>query len=163
MLYFAYGSNMSLPRLSERVSGISKLGVATLDAHTLMFQKASIDGSAKCDIVVSEDESSTIFGVVFKFPDTELAKLHKAEGLGEGYNCKTVSVVLPDDRNIVALTYFATKIDMNLKPYHWYKQHVVYGAKESELPEWYIEKIEAIESIDDPCPIRTEKQIQMYR
>lgn len=162
VLYFAYGSNMSTPRLSGRVSGLSKIGIGTLNDHALEFHKASNDGSAKCDIAISEVNNSIVIGIVFEFTDKQLVKLNKVEGHGKGYDSKYVSISLADGSELEALTYFATNIDKRLKPYHWYKHHVVYGAKESGLPDWYIEKLEAVESIDDLNFVRESKQMSMY-
>ena len=163
MLYFAYGSNMSIPRLAARVSGLSRIGIGTLNAHALKFHKASNDGSAKCDIAVSELDDSIVIGVVFEFAVEQLEKLHRVEGHGQGYDSKYVSIDLDDGSKLEALTYFATHIDKMLKPYHWYKHHVVYGAIESGLPDWYIERLEAIDSVDDLDLAREIKQMNLYR
>ena len=40
------------------------------------------------------------------------------------------------------------------KPYHWYKEQVVQGAREHGLPEGYIKKIADVESIPDQDPER---------
>lgn len=37
--YFAYGSNMSEPRLKARVSSATKVGMATLKEYQLRFNK----------------------------------------------------------------------------------------------------------------------------
>jgi len=36
------------------------------------------------------------------------------------------------------ITYFATDIEKSVIPYHWYKQHVLRGALEHNLPRDYI-------------------------
>lgn len=163
MLYFAYGSNMSIPRLSDRISGLSKIGIGTLNDHALEFHKASQDGSAKCDIAITELNNSIVIGIVFEFAVDQLEKLHKVEGHGKGYESKYVSISLDDGSELEALTYFATNIDKRLKPYHWYKHHVVYGAIESGLPDWYIERLEAVDSVDDIDPAREFEQMSLYR
>jgi len=163
VLYFAYGSNMSTPRLSDRVSGLSKIGIGKLCGHALEYHKVSKDGSAKCDIVISEVDDSIVIGIVFLFPDNQLVKLNEAEGYGKGYDSKYVAISLANGSELEALTYFATNIDKGLKPYHWYKHHVVYGAQENGLPDWYIERLKAVESVDDPDFAREAKQMNLYR
>ena len=59
--------------------------------------------------------------------------------------------------------YYATDIDPSLRPYHWYKRHVLIGARENNLPAEYIEHIEAIEAIDDPDKQRCSREIAIYR
>lgn len=154
---------MSIPRLSDRISGLSKIGIGTLNDHALEFHKASQDGSAKCDIAITELNNSIVIGIVFEFAVDQLEKLHKVEGHGKGYESKYVSISLDDGSELEALTYFATNIDKRLKPYHWYKHHVVYGAIESGLPDWYIERLEAVDSVDDIDPAREFEQMSLYR
>ena len=45
MRYFAYGSNMSIARLSERAPSAEVIGVARLRSHVLRFHKVGTDGS----------------------------------------------------------------------------------------------------------------------
>jgi cation transport regulator ChaC len=163
VLYFAYGSNMSTPRFSDRVSGMSKIGNGTLSGHALEYHKVSKDGSAKCDIAITEVDDSIVIGIVFKLPDNQLVKLNDVEGYGKGYDSKYVAISLENGSELEALTYFATNIDKELKPYHWYKHHVVFGAQEHGLPYWYIERLKTVESVDDPDLAREAKQMSIYR
>ena len=63
---------------------------------------------------------------------------------------------------VSALMYFATKVDSSLKPYCWYKEHVLVGALESPAAK-YIAQIEAVETIDDPDVSRCERELAIYR
>lgn len=162
MKYFAYGSNMSLPRLQQRVPSAIRIGFFTLKSHDLRFHKASKDGSGKCDAFFSGDDSDFVIGALFEICDSEKKALDRAEGLGDGYNEKQVLVVNESGEEIKAVTYYATKIDETLKPYSWYKNHVLHGAKESQLPEQYIRKIIAIESIEDQDKTRDAKERAIY-
>ena len=163
MLYFAYGSNMSLARLTARVSTAEKIGNGTLKDHSVEFHKVSKDGSAKCDIVKPDATGIVTHGVVFEFSENQLDALNRAEGIGKGYDSKNILIKLNDRSIVETLTYFATKIDKSLKPYHWYKHHVLFGAEENELPVSYIETLEAAESIEDPDRSRALREMSMYR
>lgn len=163
MLYFAYGSNMSAPRLGERVYITSVVGVATLANHVLQFQKQSDDGSAKCNIDYATERDVSVLGVVFDLPESEKPALDRFEGVGQGYEVRTVTVTLVDGQDIEVFTYWATQIDPRLKPYHWYKHHVLYGARTAGLSDHYIARIEAVESIEDPNADRHRRQMDMYR
>jgi len=59
-----------------------------------------------------------------------------------------------------ALTYIATNKQPGLQPYDRYKQHVVMGAREANLPEDYLREIESVVSTADPSPSRTEKELR---
>ena len=60
--------------------------------------------------------------------------LARLEGLGAGYEEKRVTVSRRGGVSVVALTYYATRIDETLLPYAWYKHHVLAGAREMALP-----------------------------
>lgn len=162
-VYFAYGSNMSVRRLTQRVPSARVLGVGTLDDHQLMFRKKSNrDGSAKCDVAPSS--GCRVVGVLFKIDPGEEKNLDRAEGLGKGYRKKDVDVSDAAGRNVRAFTYYASEgdIDPTLKPYTWYVEHVLFGAKEAALPAKYIDSLEAVESVVDPDPEREKTELAIY-
>ncbi len=164
MKYFAYGSNMFCARLKakNRVPSAQKIGVYTLTKHDLRFHKKS-NGSAKCDAYQTGNEKDFILGVLFDISSAEKEDLDKAEGLGHGYDQKTVSVLNDCGEICEAVTYFATNIDASLKPYSWYKKHVVTGAREADLAEEYVKKkIDVIVSVEDPCKERESEELAIY-
>ena len=149
---------MSLSRLRERVPSAQRVGSCTLRAHDLRFHKASRDSSGKCDAFHTENPDDYIVGVLFEISACEKKYLDKAEGLGHAYEEKIVVVEDVSGSEVIAITYYALIIDESLKPYSWYKNHVLVGAKESSLPEPYIQKIDAVECVDDLDQEREEKQ-----
>lgn len=163
MLYFSYGSNMSKKRLCERVPSAEFLAVSTLSMHELKFHKSSKDGSGKCDAYETGDLSTFVIGVVFDISETEKPTLDKKEGLGSGYEEKIVVVTSSMGESFEATTYYATNIDSSRKPYHWYKEHVLRGAKENGLPDHYVKSIATIESVADPKSERHEEELKIYR
>ena len=162
MLYFSYGSNMSSKRLKDRVPSACYVTIATLSKHELRFHKKSIDGSGKCDACETGVDNHKVIGVVFEIDEAEKPELDKKEGLGNGYDEKTVNLIAQSGEHIKAITYFATNIDNTKKPYHWYKQHVISGAEEFKLPDEYIEIIRNTESITDNKPGRHELELSIY-
>lgn len=148
--YYAYGSNMLLSRLRERTPSAKLLTTGMLFEHQLMFHKSSYDGSGKCDAYKTDKDCDYLYGVIYEIPKSEKQELDIAEGLGIGYEEKTVSIYVESKKIIIeAVTYYATEIESSLKPYHWYKSFVLQGAIENALPEEYIDSIRKIESIDD--------------
>jgi gamma-glutamylcyclotransferase (GGCT)/AIG2-like uncharacterized protein YtfP len=121
-----------------------------------------VDGSGKCDAYETHDPSHSVIGVVFEIDEHDKANLDRIEGFGSGYEQKKVALTASTGETIVALTYYATTIDPELRPYIWYKHHVLTGAIENGLPEEYIEKIRAIESIEDPKPERHKREMGLY-
>lgn len=157
MKYFAYGSNMSISRLKHRTPSARRLGYHILWRHILRFHKSSQDGSGKCDAYFTGNDDDCVFGVLFEIEAIEKPALDTVEGLGYGYQEKTVTLLSPDGDKVEAMTYYAINIDSSLNPYSWYLNHVLVGAKESELPEKYIAKIEAVKSIQDQDKNRDKK------
>jgi len=147
-LIFAYGSNMASPRLRARTPSARPIGIGQLKGHALRWHKRSVDGSGKCDAMVASG-SDTVWGVVFEIDAMEKPLLDAAEGLHHGYDEKMAEIVM-EQGTVRATLYCATDLDPSRRPYTWYKNFVVHGAKEHGLPEHYVRTIEAVEAIPDP-------------
>jgi len=148
--YFAYGSNMLACRLcaGDRCPSAKAIGTGYVEGRRLAFDKVSEDGSGKCDAERTDRPTDRVHGVVFDVALTEKDALEKVEGLGKGYSQETVRVITP--RGVVeAMTFVATRKDPSLRPYRWYKELVVAGAVEHDLPAEYVERIRAVEAVED--------------
>lgn len=76
---------------------------------------------------------------------------------------KKVTAYTLDGKDLNAVTYCATSIEPQLKPYAWYKEHVLRGAQEHRLPVEYISTIESVEAIPDPDRSRHVRELSIYR
>jgi hypothetical protein len=122
-----------------------------------------MDGSAKCDAYETGDDAHCIIGVVFDLTESEKPILDTYEGLGHGYDKKIIEVETDSGHIIEATTYYALLIDPTLKPYHWYKQHVLRGAMEHNFPGEYTKRILGINSLEDPDTSRHEREMTIYQ
>jgi gamma-glutamylcyclotransferase len=164
MLYFAYGSNMSIARLRARVPSAVALGCHSLRGHDLYFHKSCNDGSAKCDAFCTSNVADVIYGALFEIASAEKPALDKVEGLGHGYAEKQVTVTAQDGSLRIATTYIASEIDKTLKPYSWYMNHVLIGAMETSLPQDYVElKMHSIAVIEDSDKNRDAEERAIHR
>lgn len=164
IFYFAYGSNMSHQRLLARVPSAKKIDTGILDRHQLKFHKpGSTDNTAKCDVHETGNPEHFVHGVLFQISTKEKPELDRIEGIGDGYEYKTVMVELNNGSVVEAFTYYATHINSGLKPLCWYKEHVLRGARENALPEEYIQLIETIEHVDDMDMERRKSELAIYR
>jgi hypothetical protein len=148
LLYFAYGSNLLPERLIERVPSAEFRTIARLPFHLLRFQKRGTDGSAKCDVMLSQRESDAVFGVVYAIPSSEKPALDTAEGLGyEVVHGTAVSLL----GNLGVFFYRAhpEAIDQSLLPFDWYRALVLAGAKRFGFPASYCHAIEDMETTND--------------
>jgi hypothetical protein len=163
LLYFAYGSNLSTPRLCARVASAECVAVATLARHALRFHKRGRDGSAKADACLTGDTRDRVLGVVFRIAARELSALDRCEGCGRGYDRHRVSLVLADGTAAEAFTYRATDIAPDLRPFTWYREHVLRGAREHRLDAAYVRAIEQVAVRDDPDRARHASELSVYR
>lgn len=159
-LNFAYGSNMSTARIRARVTSARVIGRGLLHGHRLVWHKISKDGSGKCDVVTSDAPGAVVHGVLYTIDQAEKATLDRAEGLGKGYAERHVTIEVGGER-FVATMYYATHRDPALKPYSWYRAHVLTGAYEHELPPDYIAELEAIEALEDEDTVRHAEQMAL--
>ena len=160
--YFAYGSNMSSPRLLQRLPQARYTGLARLSQHRLSFRKNDAGLSAKCDIQLTGRVADQVIGVIYDISFEDKQLLDQVEGLGTGYDEKTVELTTESGRTLFAVTYCAIDIDENLIPFHWYKQHVLRGAIEHNFPSEYIKLIETIPSKPDPDERRNLRELAIY-
>jgi gamma-glutamylcyclotransferase len=162
MLYFAYGSNMSLSRLTKRVPSAYPIESGLLYGHKLKFHKVSKDGSGKCDAYKTGNPLDNLQGVLYKIDHAHRQLLDNIEMSGYGYQVKDVTIKTGSDKLVMAFIYYASNIKKDLKPYHWYKHHVIAGAEENELTTEYIDRIRSVESIIDPDTGRSDLQLSIY-
>ncbi|MDX1756020.1 MAG: gamma-glutamylcyclotransferase family protein [Marinobacter sp.] len=163
MLCFAYGSNMSRARLQARLASVRFVTVASLPGHRLNFHKVGCDGSAKCDAEATGRAGDCVIGVVYEIDEADKSVLDRIEGLGVGYRDKTVEVLTAQGDTLTATLYVATRVDPALKPYSWYRHHVLVGAREHGLPSAYIARIEAVAVCEDPDRERHHRELAIHR
>ncbi|APZ43834.1 gamma-glutamylcyclotransferase family protein [Acidihalobacter ferrooxydans] len=163
MLYFAYGSNMSSARLRARVAGAYPVGIGLLVGYRLAFHVLSRkDGSAKCDAYYTGREADAVYGVLFSLPASELAVLDRYEGHPHLYERGVVEVLRPDGAQWEAQTYIGRQAVAGLRPLDWYREHVLRGAREHELPEAYVAQLAAVAADRDTDAERRARELAIY-
>lgn len=144
--YVAYGSNLHPLRLQKRVSTAKLLGTSTLTGYELRFNKKSdVDGSGKCSLNIAD---SFVYVAVFEISVSEKPNLDKIEGLGKGYDQKSIQL----EEYGTCLTYIANPrvIDETILPMDWYKEMVMLGCLSNRFPKEYVSYVESVDSIEDP-------------
>jgi hypothetical protein len=158
MIYYnlAYGSNMSLNRLLARLPNAKRIGVATVNGFQLSFDKKGFDDSGKCNANQTDDPDDVLYGVLYQITGEEKAILDKIEG--PRYDCLAINVTTESGDTHNAYCYVANTFDSQLLPYDWYLRHVLTGAEEAQLPDWYVNKIRFQHSKQDPDKLRSERE-----
>lgn len=159
-LYFAYGSNLLSQRLRERTPSAVKVATGVLHKHELCWHKLAADGSGKCDVTASPNDTSFVYGVIYRINISEKAILDLAETLGIGYAEKQVSIETSSG-HLEASLYFALKIDPEAIPYDWYHQLVVAGAREHDFPAQYLTALEGVRSKPDADKSRSKHHFDL--
>lgn len=163
MLYFAYGSNMALARLQHRIPSARRLGIGHLPGYQLRFHvRSTKDSSAKCDAFLTGDGNDRVLGVLFRMDPEAKPVLDGYEGVGVEYRDELVPVEVDGGRE-EALIYLGTNFDSSLRPYRWYREHVLRGALENDLPAAYVRTIRDVPCIEDPDAERTLRELSVYR
>ncbi len=166
MKYFAYGEKMFSSNILAIVPHATCIGVAKIMGYKLAFHNRSTqDTSGKCNLVPLQDAKSEVYGVLYEIPSDERYLLDKDQSLGLGNQEVTLKVfphahVAFPKEGVFAFTYIAHKDNIfeDLVPFSWYKELVIKGAKEHQLPGEYIHRLEQICSTQDPNVQRATKQ-----
>lgn len=153
MLYFSFGSNMLAARIhqADRAPSASYVAVASLRRYALRFHKRGEDGSGKCDAYHTGNPNDVVYGVLYQMASGDRQKLDVVEGVGKGYWVKRVFPHCSTNRRVAAFTYVAQTdfIDASLRPFSWYRDLVLEGARRNCFPEIYIKTIEIVKTIAD--------------
>ncbi|MBX2810702.1 MAG: gamma-glutamylcyclotransferase [Myxococcales bacterium] len=126
-----------------------------------MFHKRGADGSGKGDILQTKCTTDHVYGALYRMVPEEKRILDAIEGLGRGYN-----EVRMEDRNgeqFFCYVADSTAIDSQLKPFTWYHQLVVAGAKWHNFPYEYVRQVEQFASVPDPDRQRAEEHLAILR
>ena len=147
--YFAYGSNLYLPRMQARVPSARPLALARVDGYELHFHKRGADGSGKCNIVLTGDGRQTVHGCIYTMRAAERAQLDAVEI--PDYRPIEIEVASAEGP-IRAFTYQAPleHTAERLRPFDWYLALVVVGASQHGLPEHYVRRLAQVETLPDP-------------
>lgn len=143
--YFAYGSNMSTGWLKRCVPSAKPLGHAKLLDKRLACNKKSKDGSGKANLANSAGDA--VWGVLYEVDLTELDKLDRVES---GYTRVSLDVITNQGTSIKAYVYISCELIDDARPYDWYKELIVKGAREHQLPTPYVKFLEQIPSKPNP-------------
>lgn len=153
MLYAAYGSNLHPVRLTDRLPSAQLLGTAHLAQWSLRFHKRSKDESGKCSILSGSDG---VHFAIFEISAQDKLVLDEIEGLGNGYAGVTLNI--PGFGDCVSYIAEETHIDDSLRPYDWYKELVLVGARFHNFPDHHVRHIQSIQAVRDPDRERAASQ-----
>ena len=148
MLYLAYGSNLLPQRLRARVPSARSVTTVRLGGWSLAFHKRGQDGSAKCDLVRTSDDTRIAHGAIYRIHPSHRSVLDEAEGLGQGYELAWLR--LEGIGKVFLYRAMPGHIDPHLKPFSWYVDFVRAGACHHGFPSDYVSAIASVACVADP-------------
>ncbi len=134
MKYFAYGSNMNEPQMSNRCSGAISSGIARLDGY-----KFALDYKGYATVL--ESATDYVWGVLWEISDDHKENLDIAEGVRNGAYKALNILVEQDNVKIDALIYISLRKPNEGNRQLGYEKKVIEGAVKWNLPNSYIKKL----------------------
>lgn len=151
--YFAYGSNLNQTQMNQRIGENEFIDTAYLPNYIFKFNKqAKMPDQGFANI--EPQDNSLVYGAVYKLSEGQLIMMDKMEGYySEGnpdnhYDRQELEVVLINKKEVLkVIAYVAGRkyraIEKNLMPSELYLTTVLNGASEKQLPQEYIDSIQA--------------------
>jgi len=166
ILYFAYGSNLSLEQMKRRIGSKPKLvGKAYLENHRLgftIYSKKTWKGGV-ADIV--PEVGSRVWGAIYELNEEQLEKIDHYEGYKKDrapkenfYNRMEVDVFDEKGAKIRCLTYQAEVGDEKMRKYLYHRPSDEYydvirkGGVEHSLPQEFFDHLKTA-SVTERNPV----------
>lgn len=159
-LVFAYGSNMLTRRIRSRTPSAFSIAPGEIRGYRMAFHKRGMDGSGKANIRRTGDAGDRVHGVLFGVNSRELPLL---DALEIGYRREDLHVITHWGHTVQAACYQALEgfIQPGLRPFDWYRDLVLAGAREHRLPEHHVLWIEVQEADRDPDDARRNREMSL--
>lgn len=146
-LYFAYGSNLLAARLRARCPSAAFVGAASLADHVLACDVTARDGSTK--FALRPAPGGLGFGAVWRIDEVDRPSLAAVEGVNYA-ETRGVLVVDGEGRRIDVDTWLPKRRPELGRPWDWYRDLALAGARECRLPERAIALVAATDADVDP-------------
>lgn len=154
--YLAYGSNLHPLRLRRRIPSATLIGTTVITNSRLVFHKHGADDSGKCTILNDTDEHSVVHAVVYTINADESILLDKVEGTGYSRQQMTCNVN-GNKYSVFCYVALPQAINPSLRPFYWYRELVLTGARYHRFPENYIARLAEIDAIPDQDTQREQR------
>ena len=145
MIYFAYGSNMESTQMQSRCPGNTPLGTACLSHYTLIFSRWSRSwNSGTADIVPAK--GCEVWGMLYNLTCDDLRRVDTFADYPNSYVRQDIPVQCQGEA-LPALTYIAVRQGV-FAPSKSYRNQMILGATQNNLPESYLTFLRDIETHD---------------
>ncbi len=136
LFYFGYASNLDEETLSSRtISPVQLIGCARLPGYGFRFSFPNADGSARANLIKSENE--TVYGLLYQLASEDIAFFKESE---PGYDFLQKEVYL-NGVTVSAFTFMSSNNVTGIFPDKAYLDIILKGARKNNLPKAYIAMI----------------------
>lgn len=146
-VYFAYGSNILAARLRARCASAACLGIASAVDHATAFDVLSRDGSTKLGL--RGMPGGVAYGALWRIDETDRPGLAAAEGANYA-ETHDFPVIADGGAEIRVVTWLPKRPPEIGRPYDWYRDLALAGARECRLPPETLAAFEGIDVAVDP-------------
>ncbi|SNS12285.1 hypothetical protein SAMN06295967_103278 [Belliella buryatensis] len=135
-LYFGYASNLDVSTLEGRLQKRPKLlGTAVLPHFGFRFNYQNPDGSARANVIASQNES--VYGLLYEISEADRGYFLQSE---PGYDFIEMEV-LTKDGSKKAFTFISSKITKGIFPNKAYLDTIIKGGQANQIPKGYLASI----------------------
>ncbi|OGD26730.1 MAG: hypothetical protein A2V57_03835 [Candidatus Aminicenantes bacterium RBG_19FT_COMBO_65_30] len=138
MLYFAYASNMNSIQMKRWCPASRFLKTVFLEGFRFVYDGFSVTWDGAVGNIVRA-ETERVWGALYEITEKDRLALDAFEGYPRSYDRKEVEVKDAAGNVHRAMTYVRAGRAAG-KPHPDYERVVLDGAKDSRLPEEYVEK-----------------------
>jgi cation transport regulator ChaC len=139
----AYGSNMSLSRIAQRVGKVKSIVKGNVEQFRLAFNKCAANGAETFANLIFTGEEESCPVVAYRLTEEQIEQLDIHEGVPQHYRRSTVWFTPEEGESILAETYLASmdKLIKDVIPGGKYLKHIYTGYKEHGLDHKYLDSI----------------------
>lgn len=155
-LYFAYGFNLNLQKMSQKVTKPRVLGIARLANYKIGFYGHSAIWDGAVETVVPDNQSE-VWGILYQLDSYDWNQLDdfkdaRLDGAGRYFH---YPVAVFDEQSMLreAFLYKKSQLGEPKQPSTEYLGIIIQGAKEQGLPESYIATLQNIASKPASYPV----------
>ena len=144
VIYYAYGTLLELDEIHKYCPTAEALGIYRLKGFRLGFAACGPDPSVG-GCTLEKDPDNTMYGILYKMPQTERQNLDKASGYDTGLWAKIdITLLDGDGEPVPANTSIIPKPSGPHAPPPSYTRPILAGAKSIPLPADYLDQLETI-------------------
>lgn len=138
MLYFAFGSNLSIGQMRERCPGCEPAGPALLRGRELGFSYRSQNFPPGGAADVVDAEGAEVWGALYRLTADDLESLDRFEHVGNGGYQRVKVEVNTASGLAKALCYEVTdRLAFEIPPTPEYRRLMLEGSLENGLPDFW--------------------------